>query len=108
MPLINLTIKHGTTLDNARQQLESAVNDARAQLGAFINQVTWSGDRSAVTLTGPGVVVELKVDAEHVHAVGDIPLLGALLGSSVGQKISQGIKGVLARNFPKGLPSSGK
>ena len=104
MPLIDLTVKHGTTFEEAKKQLAAAVTDVQKQFAAAISKVTWNADHTAVTLAGPGVVVDLKVDAEHVHATGDIPLLGALLGSGIGQKISQGIKGVLTRHFPNGLP----
>jgi hypothetical protein len=69
-----------------------------------VKNVTWTPDRTAVTLTGPGVIVDLKVDAEHVHASGDIPLLGNLLGSGFGKTITEGLKGTLKRHFPKGIP----
>lgn len=104
MALIDLTIKHGTTFEEAQKQLEKAVTDVQKQFGAAINKVTWNADHSAVTLTGPGVVVDLKMDPQNVHATGDIPLLGALLGSDIGKRISQGVKGALAKHFPKGLP----
>jgi len=104
MPLIDLTIKHGTTFEEAKKQLEKAVADVQTQFAAAISKVTWNADHTAVTLAGPGVVVDLKVDPQNVHATGDIPLLGALLGSGIGQRISQGVKGVLTKHFPKGLP----
>lgn len=104
MPLINMSVKHGTTFDDAKKRLESAVADVQTKFAAAVKNVTWSPDRTAVTLTGPGVVVDLKVDAEHVHATGDIPLLGNLLSSGVGKKISEGLRGVLKRHFPKGIP----
>ena len=104
MPLINLTVKHGATFEEAKKQLSAAVTDVQKQFAAAISKVTWNADHTAVTLTGPGVIVDLKVDPENVHATGDIPLLGALLGSGIGQKLSQGIKGVLTRHFPKGIP----
>jgi hypothetical protein len=108
MPLIDLKVKHGTTLDEARKQLESAVTDVQRQFAVAVQRVTWNADRTAVNLTGPGVVVDLRIDTQHVHATGDIPILGALLGSNVGQRLSQGIRGILSKNFPKGLPDSRK
>jgi hypothetical protein len=106
MSLINLSVKHNTTLDDARTRLEGAVSEVQTRFAAAVKNVTWSPDRTAVTLTGPGVVVELRVDPEHVHATGDIPLLGNLLGSGFGQRLTQGVKGALQRHFPKGLPKS--
>ncbi|MGC1272257.1 MAG: polyhydroxyalkanoic acid system family protein [Planctomycetaceae bacterium] len=104
MSLINMSVKHGTTFDDAKKRLEGAVADVQTRFASAVKNVTWTPDRTAVTLTGPGVVVDLKVDAEHVHATGDIPLLGNLLGSGFGQKISEGLKGTLQRHFPKGIP----
>jgi hypothetical protein len=104
MPLINLSVQHGTTFDDAKQRLAAAVNDVETRFAAVVKTVTWNADRTAVTLTGPGVKVDLKVDADHVHATGDIPLLGNLLGSGVGKRISEGLKGTLQKHFPKGLP----
>ncbi len=103
MPLINLSVKHGATLDEAKKSLAAAVADVRTKLAAAVRSETWSPDRDAVTLTGPGVVVELRVDAEHVHATGDVPLLGNLLGSGFGKRLAAGLKGALGRHF-KGLP----
>jgi hypothetical protein len=80
------------------------VSEVQTRFASAVKSVTWNTDRTAVTLTGPGVRVDLKVDAEHVHATGDIPLLGNLLGSSFGQKISEGLKGSLQKHFPKGIP----
>ena len=104
MPLVNVSVKHNTTFDDAKKRLEEAVADVQTRFAAAVKNVTWGPDRTAVTLTGPGVIIELKVDAEHVHATGDIPLLGSLLGSGLGKKISEGLKGTLTRHFPKGIP----
>jgi hypothetical protein len=104
MPLVNMSVKHGTTFDDAKKRLEEAVADVQTRFGSAVKNVAWAPDRTAVTLTGPGVIVDLKIDAEHVHATGDIPLLGNLLGSGFGKKISEGLRGVLTRHFPKGIP----
>ncbi len=104
MALVDLSIKHGTTFDDAKQRLDAAVLEAQTRFAGAIQRITWNADRTAVTLTGPGVIVDLRVDAEHVHATGDIPLLGNLLGSNVGKALSEGLKGVLKRHYPKGIP----
>ena len=103
MPLVNVSVKHNTTFDDAKVRLDAAVADVQTKFAAVVKNVTWSPERDAVTLTGPGVVVDLKVDAEHVHATGDVPLLN-LLGSGFGKRISDGIRGALTRHFPKGIP----
>ena len=48
----------------------------------LVRDLKWSEAGDAVVLTGPGVKLDLKVDANEVHVAGDIPLLGGLLGGS--------------------------
>jgi hypothetical protein len=59
MPLITLSVKHGRTLEEARSQLETAVQRVHSQFGALIRQVRWSVDRSQVHLDGIGFWVEM-------------------------------------------------
>jgi hypothetical protein len=51
-------------------------------------------------LDGVGFRVEMWVDAEAVHAIGDIPLLGQLLGG----QMTEGLKQILQQTFQKKLP----
>jgi Putative polyhydroxyalkanoic acid system protein (PHA_gran_rgn) len=99
MPLINLSVQHGRTLEEARSRLEAAVDKVHSQFRALVRQVTWSADRSWVRLDGMGFWVEMWVDAQQVHVSGDIPLLAGLLGSSV----ATGLKQILQQTFPKRL-----
>jgi hypothetical protein len=99
MPLINLSVRHGQSLEEARNRLEIAVHKVMSQFGALIRQVAWSTDHSRVRLDGRGFWLELWVDAQDVHATGDIPLLGALLGSP----IAAGLKQILQQTFRKQL-----
>ncbi len=103
MPLVNVSVKHNTTFDDAKSRLEQAVADVQGKFASVVRNIAWSPDRTAVKLTGPGVIVDLSVDAEHVHATGDVPLLN-LLGGGIGKRISEGLKGTLQRHFPKGIP----
>jgi hypothetical protein len=99
MSLINLSLKHGRTADEARASLEKAVADVRGMFGAMIQRADWSGDRSKVRLDGAGFWVEMSVDDQHVHATGDIPVLGNLLAGPLGR----GLKKVLEDRFQKKL-----
>ena len=99
MSLLNLSVKHGRTFDGARQGLEEAVRQAQAQFGSMIHRVDWAADRSAVTLAGVGFEARLRVDAQDVHAVVDVPLLGRVFGGS----LASGLKGILQKAFPKQL-----
>jgi hypothetical protein len=100
MSLINLTMKHGRTLDEARAALGQSVLAVQDRFGSLIRRVDWESDRSRVRVEGTGFWVEMKVDAQEVHASGDIPILGGLLGGSLGSGIEQIVK----KTFEKGLP----
>ncbi len=99
MPLINLSVKHGRSLEQAQSHLETAVDKVHSQFRALVRQVVWSADRSRVRLDGVGFWVEMWVDAQEVHASGDIPLLGGLLGGPV----ATGLKQILQQTFQKKL-----
>jgi hypothetical protein len=99
MPLIQVTVKHGRTLDDARQRLEMAVTEARAKLGALIHTVEWNAPRDSVKLRGPGVEIDMRVDVQELHVSGDVPLLSNLLKGPV----VAGIKAVLERAFQRRL-----
>lgn len=103
MPLVNVSVKHNTTYDDAKTRLEGAVADVQGRFASVVKNIEWAPDRTAVKLTGPGVIVDLRIDAENVHASGDVPLLN-LLGGGIKQRISDGLKGALQRHFPKGIP----
>jgi hypothetical protein len=99
MPLINLTLEHGRTLEEARRHLETAVHQVSAQFGSVVRRVEWEADRSRVKLEGIGFWLEMWVDGQAVHATGDVPILGGLLGSS----LSSGLKQLLQVAFRKKL-----
>jgi hypothetical protein len=99
MPLINLSMQHRRTLEEARGLLETAVHKVHSQFGAMVRQVTWSPDHSRVQLDGVGFWVEMWVDAQEVHVSGDIPLLGVLFG----RPIATGLRQILQQTFQKKL-----
>jgi hypothetical protein len=100
MPLLNLTLQHGRTLEEARGQLETAVNQISAHFGSLVRRVEWNADRSRAKLEGVGFSVEMWVDAQAAHATGDVPFLGGLLGSSLGA----GLKQIMQLTFRNKLP----
>jgi Putative polyhydroxyalkanoic acid system protein (PHA_gran_rgn) len=100
MPLIDLTVQHGQTLEEARRRLESAVRQVDTSFGSMIRRTEWAADRSRVKLEGVGFWVEMSVDAQVLHAIGDIPIVGRLLGSP----LVSGIRQILERTFQKKLP----
>ena len=97
MSMFQVTVKHGRTRDDARARLESAVNEVRSRFGVAVQRVDWSGDRDAVTITGAGFVVSMRVDEHEVHVSGDIPLIGALLG----KPLETGLKQIVQQTFGK-------
>ena len=100
MPVLNLTVQHGRSLEDARRGLDLAVHRVSRQFGGLVRRVEWAPDRECVRLEGVGFWAELWVDAQAVHATGDIPILGRLLG---GQFI-EGIKQIVQQTFQKKLP----
>jgi hypothetical protein len=100
MPLINLSVKHGQTLEEARSHLETAVHKVHSQFKALVRQVAWSADRNRVRLDGVGFWVDMWVDAQEVHVSGDIPLLGRLLGGRAATSLQQ----IVQQTFQKKLP----
>jgi Putative polyhydroxyalkanoic acid system protein (PHA_gran_rgn) len=99
MSAIELTVKHGRNLEEARTQLERAVEQVRSQFGLMVQRVDWSADRNQVTLAGTGFVIEMRVDVTNVYVTGDIPILNKLLGSPV----VAGLKHIVQQNFQKRL-----
>jgi hypothetical protein len=80
MPLIQVKVHHGRTLDEARDRLTRAVAELQSRFGPLIRSCEWSPSRDAVALAGPEVRLDVRVDADDVHVSGDIPILGSLLG----------------------------
>lgn len=99
MSLITLSVKHGRTLDEARQRLETTVSQVQSQFASMIERTEWSADRNTVRLVGKGFWIDMRVDAVEVHVVGDIPLLGRLLGGP----LTAGLKRIVEKNFQKKL-----
>lgn len=100
VPLIDLTIQHGRTQDEARLRLDAAVHEVSASCGAMLRRVEWAADRNRVRLEGVGFWVEMWVDAQAVHATGDAPILGRLLGGPVTSRLRQ----IVEQTFRKRLP----
>jgi hypothetical protein len=100
MPALDLKIRHGRTLDDARRGLELAVQRVSGQFGPLVRRVEWTPDRQRVKLDGAGFWVEMWVDAQDVHATGDIPMLAGLLGGPLGA----GLKQIVEQTFQKKLP----
>lgn len=96
---INLSFRHGRTLEEARVRLADAATEVKKRLGALVRQAEWSPDRNAVHLSGDGFEVDAWVDAQETHLVGNLPLLGRLLGGP----LALGLKQLLEHAFQKRL-----
>jgi len=100
MPSLDLTIRHGRTLEEAQRSLETAVHRVSGQFRGLVRRTEWAPDRQRVKLEGVGFWAELWVDAEAVHATGDVPILGGLLGA----QLDEGLKQIVQQTFQKKLP----
>jgi Putative polyhydroxyalkanoic acid system protein (PHA_gran_rgn) len=99
MPLMNLTIAHRQTQDEARRRLEAAVREVSKRFGA-IGRVEWSADRSRVRLETVGAWLEMWVDDRDIHATGDVASLGALVSGPLVASLKQ----IIQQTFQKQLP----
>jgi hypothetical protein len=100
MPLIDLTLQHGQTLEEARRRLDMTVNELTGKFGAMVQRVEWAPDRNRVKLSGVGFWIEMWVDMQLLHATGDIPMLGRLLGGP----LTSGLRQIVQQTFQKKLP----
>jgi hypothetical protein len=99
MPLIDVTLQHGQSLEEARRRLALAVTEVSRRFGSMVRRTEWAADRSRVKLDGVGFWLEMSVDGQVLHATGDIPLLGRLLGS----QFTAGLRQIVERTFQKKL-----
>jgi hypothetical protein len=102
MPLMNLSVQHGHTFDEARRRLETAVHEITSRFGTLVRRVEWSTDRSQVRLEGIGFWIEMQVDAQAVHVSADIPVLGRLLGGSVTTRLKEIVQHTFQQKLPGG------
>lgn len=100
MPLIDLTLQHGQTLDEARRRLEMTVKEVTGKFGSMVQRVEWAADRSRVKLSGVGFWAEMSVDIQAFHATGDVPMLGRLLSGP----LLAGLRQIVQQTFQKTLP----
>ena len=99
MSFITLSVKHNQTHDEARARLRQSVGEVNGKFPMMIQRVDWSPDGNQVKMIGKGFDVEMRVDAEKLHATGNITILGGLLAGP----LAAGLKQILGRNFPKQL-----
>ena len=97
MPLIELTVQHGRTLEEARRRLETAVDEISHRFGAVVRRIDWAQDRNRVTLHGVAFRVEMQLDERAVHVKADLPGLDSLMGAP----LASGLKQIVENTFRK-------
>ena len=97
MPLIEVTVQHGRTIEEARRRLETAVEEISRRFGGMIRRTDWAQDRNGVTLYGVAFRVEMKLDDRAVHVKADVPGLDGLLGAP----LASGLKQIVENTFRK-------
>src|SRR6476646_9428286 len=96
---LTFTLKHGTSQDEARQHLRSAVGEVQGRFGGMVRSADWSADDNAVKISGPGFDVDMRVDAERLHVAAHLGVLGGLLSGP----FMRGMKAIVQRAFHKRL-----
>ena len=100
MSVIDFSMEHGASLDEARRRLRTAVSQVQGMFPAVVQSVSWSPDETSVKLIGKGFDLQLRVDAVRIYASGNVTLLGGLLSG----KLAAGLKQILQRTVAKRLP----
>jgi hypothetical protein len=104
MPLIDVTLEHRRSLEDARRALDDTVNQVTSTFSAMVSRVEWAADRNRVKIDGVGFWVEMTVDARMFHATGDVPVLGRLLGSRFPSDLKQILQQTFQKNLPRSMP----
>ena len=99
MSQINLSFKHGRTLDDARSRLQSTVTQVQTRFSSLVQRVEWDPGHSAAKLFGRGFDIEMRVDEQSMHLSGNLTVLGGLLSGP----LAAGLKQIVARTFLKRL-----
>ncbi len=69
MSLVQLSVQHGHTFDEAKKRLETAVHEIQSKFSTLVRQVEWSTDRSQVRLEGSGFWVEMQVNIDGAEVL---------------------------------------
>ena len=91
MAALNLSVKHGQSFEVARANFEKGITRAAAKYGSYIQRIDWSDDRSEARLNGSGCDVRLTVDAEAVHATGQVPFYFKMFEGRVKQFVQEAL-----------------
>src|SRR5262245_65656744 len=67
MPVLNLTVQHGRTIDEAKRGLETTVNRVPGQLGNLVRRVVGVTQRFRARLLGIGIRPALAVVLQAVQ-----------------------------------------
>ncbi len=92
MAKLDMAVDHGQTPEAARENFEKAVAAASAQYARWFHRLEWSGDRTAVDVSGPGFDVRLSYDDRRVYARGTIPMALKLLQGPIQAFITRALK----------------
>lgn len=92
MARLDMAVDHGQTPEAARENFEKAVAAAQARYARWLHRLEWSGDRTAVEVSGPGFDVRLSYDDRKVYARGTIPMALKLLEGPIQAFIARALK----------------
>lgn len=93
MRFIECSVRHGATAGEARGVLELVVKHVYLQFSGLIQGIVWSPDRTAVTITGVGYELEVRVGPDRVYVSGDVPAWGEVLVRPLVEAIGRAVRG---------------
>lgn len=63
---ISVRRTHGMELDDAKQKVESIVDEVQDEFSSLVNKIDWSNDKSHAEVTGKGFSGQFEVDEDEV------------------------------------------
>lgn len=85
---ISVRRTHGMELDDAKQKVQSIVDDVEDEFSSLVNNIDWSDDRTHATVTGKGFTGEFEVGDSDVTIDIDLKMFARPFKGKVESRIN--------------------
>jgi hypothetical protein len=89
MARLEFSLEHHQPMDVAQARFEAGIDEAVSRYRSWVDQVDWSEDGQAATISGSGYEVRLWYDERFLHVRGRIPLAWKLFEGAVRHRIRE-------------------
>lgn len=100
MSMINMRMKHGRSLEEAKAALAQTVREIQTRFAPLLHRIQWDPQSTKVRLEGTGFWAELWVDPLEAHGTGDISMFAGLFGG--GLNLNQLFQSTFENALPRG------